>query len=733
MKKPTNVVPLRSLSATDHPLLVAFVQSKRFAEFLEALKESICGGIDSSDLRKVFKKAAPKIRGPIDWRAFQDTIANIEFKVVASASEKLSIQDNATIHAPSIEEDERKKVVQQHVQSIFQKIKREQTYRDKLNATENHYFQFMPALEIREALETDFPGDSNPGITIGKYMRALFSSPSVEPSAVKYVEFNGLSILVRDVIAWGLARANSAQKVRKAPSASEGLDSLVVLSLAYIFCTGQHLGPKVGGKAAQVKADFALNHILKWSHGLSQGMFERVLDHWDRSPASCKSATPFLLIAQLPYGAPYASSDEAESGMLRGSNRLADPRLFKSLPYVRWDYLDLIQRQCTDALDDEKTLTEAVSAAYRLLVEKYHRARSDWAGYSPLGLNKAWELNQRHAMWNGGNADDVALQLSLAADLFNESHPFGLRWVTQTKNNELSAVELHNRLEERANYFLDAVDAALGDNLQELSSALLGFFLYSQGIAGKGEFAVAWRRLGSVISQHLGKPGEEVLRRCGRIAADRAEVKGRPLEAMQLRALLGRGAADVRLIYTNDVVPVNPLAVNCRAKLLGEFGQDALEKLSIDGLNFLVDAEVHWEKLASGIGRDASDFSSLGIAYAKPIEAALIAKLERAYQLPEYQEFCRTERMTEAPTTPSLGPIFYMLKDFKVLPEAVRLAIESSGVKLHSDSDFLLQLRTTFDLRNKAGHEKKFASKDIVHLRDLLFNGGFLRRFLTLL
>jgi hypothetical protein len=392
-----------------------------------------------------------------------------------------------------------------------------------------------------------------------------------------------------------------------------------------------------------------------------------------------------------------------------------------------------------DRSDEEpKSFEEFVRPSIDLLIKKYRQARMKRGGVSPLSLRQGEGVLEMLEWWfrsfqPGERNPDIAILLCDLLSETSEGYRWGVAWLLGLSRDSLM---------DRSRHYLHAVELATNDGMPEFSAALLAFYVYSQSVVTEIRGAdnesdlglvAYWPDVAAAIQSRLDGPGSDLLRKSSRIAAARFERRGVILPALNLRALVGGGDADIRLLWSQPIVPRPLYRKDTRLRLESGIGQETLQRLPETAAEALIDAELAWNRTHDLLGNGLSNWSNLVVSFAKPFEIALVTKLESAYNSEEFRVYHQQRFPNHPMEKPMLGSMIHMLKHFSRLPSAVRGLIERSGVSVQTDRSVIEQLFKLQLVRNKAAHRDIVSDEEFVAFRKLLFDDGLLARFCALI
>lgn len=708
-----------------HRLLTSLLKSKSFSDFLLAFRHFLQLRLPAGPLLAAFRSISSEMSAPGNWRDFQDAIAIIDFNGLRQSKQHSKAKRREVV--PSENSPDEQAALATIRDAVAKLEERERKYQEIVESDNNEYYLFLPGIELDEELRKTFEADENPALVIGRYVRALFSKPDADKETkaqLRVPATKEIAALIDDVLLW---EPNGEKDVSANPhhriSTADHRSPSILLSVL------RFLNPTEELSSDDTEALFV--KILVDSYDLTQDLFESVLFHKtklvDHDPGDFRV---FGILAQLPFGEPYRTIEDLRHGT--GAHLLKDPRLpwelkdAFSLPYVPWSYLRDLFRQYELYLTTPEPHEQDIEAIFHLLAAKFHKARIANGGYSPLSPR---DINNVFIYGAGlclELPDDLVVGLSYMEDLTYEGYPFGLSWMRKGDR------QLPEDLQDRAKAYLKYSRAARNDGFDELASAMMAFFIYSQALVGTKGLFIPWGDVRGEISALITSPVWHRLKACIAVSATYAESNGCRLEAMTLRSLIAPASPRAEVVPSRPVKIRHPHREKIEADLRSDLGENTCKKFSQKTIDLLVDAELGWSRLSRGLGRDQEDRGTLAVAFVKPIEVELAERIGKVFLSDEHHEYY-SARGKGPPPRPTLGPLLHMLKGFDSLPSGVQTSIKEQGVLLQTDPIFIKKLLKLVDLRNRGAHGESVTDNELLNIRSLLLKESGLKRLGELL
>lgn len=587
-----------------------------------------------------------------------------------------------------------------------------ETRSSKAKESNNPYYFFTPAWELQDLLVQFFP-DKNPGEVIGQYLRALFPleyeyEPDTE--AHYYPLSKKLTIdtpqqrdFLTSVCGW----------LEK--------DSGNIFYDAIKFLLGLPCDQRLWDP----------NCFFPILVSAPQPLFMAMMGEWNQTQTPyIESPAQMLHLLRLPLGS-------NEVAILNGAGTLAIDHIaaleeiadqLVSIPVEQRPYAPvplLFEAMYGGLMDVIFNVQGDFDREWELILAQYTSyRRSMLRDRSPLKpYDAAWlhYVISQYEDWMGPLDAPEELTLCLAqlwpaSDTGNRS-PLGL-WDTDGKPFPAQI---------RTQEYIKLFRAAHADDLPELASAFLAFFIFSHCMINRDGLRT-WTDRFDVIKKAITLPGGEMVVLAVSVLARAAEDSGDQIEALRLRSMLQTPVH----ISNYDIRTVNTLRAPDKTliedDLRAELGVERWNKLNNDSRTNLVDAEMKWSMMHRELGKGVENWGSSALDLIKPIERELATRLKGLFDSEVVARFIETEglRMESRAT---LGSLLAFIKKCSDGPLDIQEFMDNTGMTIHKKPELIQRLIKAKDSRNKAAHPSKFSSVDYVKLRTLIFQGGLLSDF----
>ena len=538
-------------------------------------------------------------------------------------------------------------------------------FQSKEKKLHDEYGSFLPARQLAHVLPTFFK-DENPGSVIGQYMSQMYGR-SNDDSTPNFSRYRVTDKHLADSILEIGKTCVQADKSCSAKSRKKFVRALNYIVLSCEDVTGFDCIKNCAPFFETIEVaplSLLLKLLWKWGDG-----------SYDRYHAGSLPAFGALL---------------DRIGIAEAPDRQAE----RALPFL---VVNLIHNRITDALwenciagfiaDDGHFLDAIPKLVDRARVS----ARRNFGGRSPFTEEAACAIGDWKSFvdWN---TCDLRIELARALE---QAWKTGLHvW------DDDSPVDLLNRCDTYMRLF----DACEEEGFQHLATAVLAFFVFSQAVAHKGKLGT-WCEIAKRVERAAQYPGQEMVEIALRVAAAFAHESS-PLTELAIRSLLTNPKEE----HSSNVVDISTArAAAMRSRAEFEYAwKERLSplrwnKLSTKCQNFLVAGDVQWSRNSADFWKADMDFGSIGLDYAKAIEAELGKRLEWLPTSTLFTKHCESVGF-KPPKQMTLGAIVETLRGRHPLPEPLRHEIETAGVRCHNDNELMKQLKKLAALRNEAAH-----------------------------
>ena len=533
----------------------------------------------------------------------------------------------------------------------------------------DEYGSFLPARQLAHVLPKYFK-DENPGSVIGQYMAQMYAR-SNDDSAPNFSRYQITDKHLANTI---LEIGKTCLQADKSCSAKSRKKFDRALNYIVLSCedeTGFDCIKNCGPFFETIEIaplSLSLKLLCKWGN-----------DNCDR-----------YHLGSLPaFGALLDRIGIAEP---------LDQQTERALPFL---VVNLIHKRITDALWENSIAGFIADDAHFLdaipkLVDRARvSARRNFGGRSSFTEDAACAIGS----WKGfvkWNTYDLRIELARALE---EAWPTSLHvWDTFDRSHPPV-----NSLD-RCDTYMSLFDACEEEGFQHLACAVLAFFLFSQAVAHKGNLG-PWCEIAKRVERAAQYPGQEMVGQALRVATAVAHESS-PLTALAIRSLLTTTQVE-RSSNVVELSTARAAAMQSRAEFEEEWkvrlGPLRWDKLNTKCRGFLVSGDMHWSRIGIEFWKDDMDFGSMGLDYAKAIEAELGKRLEWLPASTLFMDHCKSVDF-KAPEQMTLGAIVETLRGRHPLPHSLRHEIENAGVRCQDNDELMKLLKKLVALRNEAAH-----------------------------
>ncbi len=571
------------------------------------------------------------------------------------------------------------------------------------DSPENPYFWFLPAHEFEKALEQCF-SSSNPGSLIAAYMRAIFPSEQSSPDARTLTAVSPMWAQIFRRIAFLIGKMGRSH-VSNNPYA-DGQQAARIL-------TAVLLGDMPAVKKASMSS--STTHLpVRYLPFLNETSVNHLASHWPID----EDVDSVAVLLLLPIWDRFRSVEEFDALIDLDSPSLGEHaptwrQCHSHLPALSWESCQSLLMAFSDS---DNPLYWRVRAN---AVQHFHRYRISHGGRSPLSIHDTSFFRQLCEQNDATKIGDAALVFSMFCVEFEEER----QWTSFASTHDAT---------ERAAAFVHLAYLAGEDGLEQLQASLLSSAIFSQAICQSDSLGIRWDQAAPMIRRVLAGPNSALLAKAIQLASDVIASKNAPLDLLVLQSF-GPSADGARRATVYELPQPASLPA-CLDDIRKRIGDMEWANLDASTHQLLAEAWLQWKQQIRH--QDKQDWANEITALTRIFENELNLRLSSAIQSAAYRDYMGS-RYDKSVT---FGTFWKMLKDFKKLPQELKIQIEDSGCLIQDDSRFVQgNLHKVLEYRNrvhpaKDGTSTPMTFQEASECVALLLSGdNAIRKFASLL
>lgn len=771
MKK-SNVIPL--LPDELEKLLAKFRENHRLADFLEALSCMAIQNVDSHSAWTTWRKHKDKatsnscLNEILDWCAqfkvdeyLFDELLRLPGSSMPGNGEQIAKTE--LLPETEIEAAHSAGRLAAEASNIYGRY-----YDAMLQNPDNLYGGIAAAWPLKKILEQTF-GEDDPARYIARFIKVMFAEQNVQHEAKPSRILCNVAVLrfvQGELIVWALEaerafckrNIDQTDKPGVKVTAECRMDQLAEMEsqLELIFSLVLLPADKIGLENKRLSSLPALDGAVKILPYLPQKAFEHIcaslcsiFANKDDESAIKNAFGIFVdIVTALPLGMPYGNLEWAEyEEKIPSSSWLDKIRLniypITSLPFLPVAHLQNVLYMLSQRIDsipyefDARTIGSDGYLTIPVLRERIVQLaakfteirRNRFDGKTPLSTEALESANH----WFENIFEYLRIQpefdASMRLAITPDKAEFCFYFLSAPPNRDDREPERISHFgKSRMLDFIRTYRSIRREGWDELANACLALFLVSQSAYFNGRLYVDWSVFGKLMERASKLPRGNQVALAASYAYQLCKKRSESIDTLVLSGWATHVTKidDATLDEAKSISAIDRSTI--QNELIQDVGKENWLKIFPQTIRQLVDAETQWSALHRQIGKGYQDFGSFANAYVKAIECELLARLDVVFTGAAYQEYYRDKNNRAPDRHTTLGPMLHTLKDFDLLPDNLKAAIEGAGLRVHEDKQLIKDLLDATYLRNKGSHPAPFTEKHLLELRKLMFEKGLLRR-----